>query len=77
MNAESLARTTPMDRGIHRPGTASIDILAALRPTKHALRAGIARDHTCMIVIGVVRRISIVTKSPDWTESTGCKDRLK
>src|SRR5207253_7010331 len=37
-----------------RPGAAPVDILGVLGPQKDALRAGVARDHPRIIVIGMV-----------------------
>src|SRR5208282_101622 len=54
MNAEPLAGAAPMDRAIHRSGTAPVDILGVFCPKKDTLRARIALDHPRVIVVGVV-----------------------
>ena len=56
MHAEPFAGTAPMDRCVERPGAAPVDILRVLRPVEDALRAGVARDHAGMVVIGVMRQ---------------------
>src|SRR5258707_223538 len=52
VNAEPFSGPAAMDRRIHRPGAAPVNILAVPGPVKHALRAGIALDHPRMIIIG-------------------------
>ncbi len=54
MNAEPFAGAASMDRCIHRPGAAPVDILDLLGPEKHALRPRISFDHAGIIVVCMV-----------------------
>ena len=56
MHAEAFAGAAAENRCVHRAGAATIDVLAVAGPAKHALGAGIARDHALGIVGGMLRQ---------------------
>ena len=55
MDADAFAGAAD-ERPLGRAGAAARDRLVLARPVEHALRAGIACDHSLIIVVGVVRQ---------------------
>ena len=56
VNTETFAGAAAVDRRIHRPCPAPIDILGLARPVKHAFSAGVAGDHPRRIVRRMLRQ---------------------
>ena len=55
VHAQALAGAAAEQRGVHRTGAASVDVLLAAVPVVDALRTRIALDHAGSIVVGVMR----------------------
>ena len=54
MNAEPFAGAAAEDRRVHGSGAAPVDAFGLPGPKKHAFRAGVAGDHPCRIVGGML-----------------------
>jgi hypothetical protein len=54
MHPEPFARAAPEHRGVHRSGSAPVDVLAFTRPAEDAFGTGIPRHHPIPVVAGML-----------------------